>query len=487
MADVTLVNMNMLYIKFLDGRIHRQCHLPLGPLYLVSALRQAGIEVDYRDYQLLEAAELFEPDVLCDFLADPAPIIGISCMANLLPFVLYALPAVRARYPDRKIVLGGVGPAAIEQRILERVAALDVISRGEGELNAVPLMRALQGEKPLADVPGIWFRQKGEIRHTPPVARVQDLDALPCPAYAGFDFTRYVGHNILGSRGCPYPCTFCSITPIWGWKAYSRSNESIIAEMLSMHHDHGVKQFLFQDEYFVSSPARMIDFAEKLKRTGMKITYKAFARVDLVNDASMRAMADSGCVEIRFGIESGSDRVLARTRKGFDTSRAMSVVSQAKRLFRSVDAFYVWGFPFETLEDFQASLFQMITFRGMGVRILPSLLTYLPQTRVYEEIADPSRLEFCPHLLPEYMISGIESRGTVRIEIDDKYSDLFEFVMRNRDIFPGFFHLDLESNVYPKLSLLEEFEFYKPLERDPESCGAHSPGTPPLTATASSS
>ncbi|MFC1572072.1 B12-binding domain-containing radical SAM protein [Candidatus Eisenbacteria bacterium] len=475
MADITLVNMNMLYIKYLDGRIHRQCHLPLGPLYLVSALRAAGVDVDFRDYQLLEAEELFEPDVLCDFLADPAPVIGISCMANLLPFVLYALPAVRARYPHSKIVLGGVGPAAIEQHILERVGAADVISRGEGEINATRLVRALNEGSPLSEVPGIWFRSNGDIRRTEQIPRVQDLDALPRPSYEELDFKKYVGHNILGSRGCPYPCSFCSITPIWGWKAFSRSNEDIIAEMQNMHHEHGVRQFLFQDEYFVSSPERMIDFSRRLKQAGLPVTYKAFARVDLVNQESMRAMADSGCVEIRFGLESGSDRVLERTRKGFDTRRAFEVVSLANKIFRSVDAFYVWGFPFETSDDFNASLFQMITLRGMGVRVLPSLLTYLPQTRIFEEIPDPGRLEFCHHLLPEYMISGIESRGTVRVKIDEKYAGLFDFVMSNRDIFPGFFHLDVESNIHPKLELLEEFEFYKPLDRDPESCGAHSP------------
>ena len=86
--DFTLLNMNMLYIKYLDGRVHRQCHLPLGPLYLISALRGSGIDVDFRDYQLAEREDLFVPEALADFLEGCAPVVGISCMANLLPFVL---------------------------------------------------------------------------------------------------------------------------------------------------------------------------------------------------------------------------------------------------------------------------------------------------------------------------------------------------------------------------------------------------------------
>ncbi len=483
MADLTLVNMNMLYIKYLDGRVRRQCHLPLGPLYLISALEAQGLEVDFRDYQLLEADELFSPGALCEFLADPAPIIGISCMANLLPFVLYALPFLKASYPDRTIILGGVGPAAIENQVLERVPAVDIVYRGEGERSAPALIKALRQGAPLDAIPNISFRSNGRIVHNPSTPRVKDLDSLPRPSYRHLDFRTYVGHNILGSRGCPYPCTFCSITPIWGWKAYSRSSQDILDEMIEMHHTYGVKQFLFQDEYFVSSPERVLDFCRRLKASGLDITYKSFARVDLVNEESLRAMADTGCVEIRFGIESGSDEILKRTRKGFQSQLAMEVVSLAKKIFRSVDAFYVWGFPFETMNDFSASLFQMITLRGMGVRVLPSLLTYLPQTRIYQEIEDKSDLEFCPHLLPEYMISGIENRGSVRIDIDDKFSDLFAFIMQNRDVFPGFFHVDIEGNINPKLALLEEFEFYNPVEIQDDSCGAHSPTTEEMKLT----
>lgn len=483
MADITLVNLNMLYIKYLDGKVHRQCHLPLGPLYIISSLRNHRFEVDFRDYQLLEVNELFCPEVFSDFIKDPAPIIGLSCMANLLPFVLYALPHLKSRYPDRTIVLGGVGPASIEREILECTPELDIISEGEGELNAPILIKSLQEKKPLEDIPGIFFRKNGRIIHNSRLPRINDLNSLPRPSYHGLDFTKYVGHNILGSRGCPYPCTFCSIAPIWGLKAYSRSNQNIINEMLEMHQMYEVKQFLFQDEFFVSGPERMIEFSHLLEKSGMDITYKAFARVDLVNEESLKAMADSGCVEIRFGVESGSDKVLKLTKKGFDSKTALRVVSLAKKLFRSVDAFYIWGFPFETMEDFSASLMQMITLRGMGVRILPSLLTYLPQTHIYKEFVDKSELEFCPHLLPEYMISGIERRGSVRINIDEKYSDLFEFVLRHKEIFPGFFHLDVENNIYPKLELLEEFEFYDPTELSDDSCGAHSPSEEDMKLT----
>lgn len=477
MADITLINLNMLYIKFPDGRVSRQNHLALGPLYLVSALEAAGIEVDFRDYQMQEGDEIFSPEQLIAFLNNPAQIIGLSCMANLIPFVLYAIPFIKQAFPDRKIILGGVGTAFIEQAILMRIPEVDIIHRGEGEKNVPVLIDILKNNKSLSNAPGIFYRKNGNIAHNPPLKRIAELDNLPRPKYSLLDFSKYEGHNILGSRGCPYPCTFCSITPMWDWKAYSRSNNDIINEMVEMNQKFGVRQFLFQDEFFVSSPRRIIEFAEILQKRNLKLYYKAFARVDLVTKESMQAMADTGCLEIRFGIESGSDKILKRTKKGFTSEKAIEVVSCAKTIMRGVDAFYVWGFPFETMEDFSASIMQMITLRAQGVRILPSLLTYLPQTEIYRELENPDALEFCEYLLPEYMLVGIEKRLSVRVSIDKKYSSFVEYIKSNKDIFPGFFHMNVESNILPKLAMLEEFDFYKTQSED--SCGAHSPSKEP--------
>ena len=69
-------------------------------------------------------------------------------------------------------------------------------------------------------------------------------------------------------------------------------------------------------------------------------------------------MEANGCVEIRFGVESGSDRVLELCKKGFSAAETVDVVREACEIFRRTDLFYVWGFPFETMDDFYQSVFQ---------------------------------------------------------------------------------------------------------------------------------
>ncbi|MBM4388276.1 MAG: hypothetical protein FJ088_11090 [Deltaproteobacteria bacterium] len=143
-----------------------------------------------------------------------------------------------------------------------------------------------------------------------------------------------------------------------------------------------------------------------------------------------------------------------------------------------MDAFFVWGFPFEEMSDFYQSIFQMISFRLMGARILPSLLCLLPQTDIYAEYMKSDRLEFCPDLFPEYMVTGHELCDDGRLQILPKHAGIFDFIAGNRDIFAGFFFIDIERNILPKFTILKEHGFYPSREREvkkSDSCGAHSP------------
>ena len=119
----------------------------------------------------------------------------------------------------------------------------------------------------------------------------------------------------------------------------------------------------------------------------------------------------------------------------------------------------------------------------MGARILPSLLSLLPQTELYREWAPKVNLEFCPHLFPEFVFTGHEVCRGGDVEIPDRYREYFDLILANPDIFSGFFHIDLEGNVLPKLALLRQFGFYPVPEAEAEpsteSCGAHSPRIEP--------
>lgn len=482
MADITIVNLNVLYVRYFDA-VERERHLPLGPLYVTAALEAAGYSVDFRDYQLHEAEELFSAEEMVGFLENPAPIIGFSCMANLLPFTLLAMKAVKERYPDRCLILAGVGPKSVEQPILERFPWVDLIVRGEAESSIPVLLRALKSGESLHQVPGVSFRETlgpkaGQVVHTQRPERIARLEQIARPAYHHLDFKRYTGFGMVTSRGCPYPCTFCSVAPVWDLTSYHRPVDDIIDEMRFLVEVGGAQLILFQDEFFMSSRRRVLQFCEALVRSGLKVLWKAFGRINLTDVDMMQAMDSAGCVEIRFGVESGSDRILELTKKGFRAEQSVEVVRNACGIFRRVDLFYVWGFPFETMEDFYQSVFQMVSFRMMGARILPSLLCLLPQTEIFQKQVRLADLEFAPDLFPEYMVTGHEVSRYAHAEIRPEHAHFFEFIRNHPDIFPGFFHLGLEQNIRPKLRVLQEMGFYPASGEEyeeMESCGAHSP------------
>lgn len=479
-ADITLVNLNMLLIRY-GEKSERELHVPLGCLYLTRALEDAGFTVDFQDYQVCAADDPFDIEAFVAFLDDPAKVIGVSCMANLLPFTVLAAKALKERYPDRTIVLGGVGPKAVEEAILARFPWFDVICRGEGELTGPHLLHALNRRCNLSDVPGISYRDNGMVRHTPDRERIADLDAIPFPEFHRVELERYEGYGMMTSRGCPYQCTFCSVAPVWNHESFSRSPRNIVQEMKHLNAEAGIDLFLFQDEFFVSGKRQVLEFCRELDKSGLDIRWKAFGRVNLTDVEMMKAMTGCGCVELRFGIESGSDEILQRIKKGFTSAESLDLIPQAIELFPRVDTFYVWGFPFETMEQFIQTLFQMISFRMMGARILPSLLSYLPQTEIYRELPEETELQFCPYLLPEFIFTGHEVLRGGTVEVPGKHRRYFDLVVENPDIFPGFFHTEMETNVFPKLELLREFGFYPlPEEQETgdtnaESCSAHSP------------
>jgi radical SAM superfamily enzyme YgiQ (UPF0313 family) len=384
-------------------------------------------------------------------------------MANLLPYTLLVAQALKARYPEKTVVLGGTGPTVVERGILQKFDAVDVIVRGEGECTIVDLMDALTARRDLRSVAGISYRSNGSLVENQPRPRIADLDTLPWPAYHRLDMAAYQGYGVVTSRGCPYRCTFCSVAPIWEHQAVLRSVQSVVDEIRHLFETYGVTMFLLQDEYFVSDKARMLDFCSTLESAGLPVYWKCFTRINLVDEEMLCAMANAGCVHVRYGVESGSDAVLRQVAKGFTARQASEVIALSAQIFPEVDAFFIWGFPFETVADFYKSVFQMVLFRSWGVRVLPCLLSFLPQTAIYRDCLAGKyggELRFRPDLTPEYVATGHETSSAGHIAISAEQQPLFDFITAHPDLFPGFLQWEPETNVRPKLQVLCDLGFY---------------------------
>jgi hypothetical protein len=105
----------------------------------------------------------------------------------------------------------------------------------------------------------------------------------------------------------------------------------------------------------------------------------------------------------------------------------------------------------------------MTLFRSWGVRVLPCLLSFLPQTIIHRDYLTGKyggKLHFRPDLTPEYVVTGHETSSPGHIHISAEQQPLFDFIVAHADLFPGFLQWEPETNVQPKLRVLRDLGFY---------------------------
>jgi radical SAM superfamily enzyme YgiQ (UPF0313 family) len=229
----------------------------LGLRYLMSSVQQAGFRVQIVTYQadpmpLVELIHREQPDV-----------IGLSLIFQYMaPDFGHVIQVLRESGVTAHITMGGHYPSFDYAEVLQRIPGLDSIVRFEGEPTLVELMEKIQAGEDWRAIQGIAFRSNDQIVATPLRPSVADLDTLPWPYR---DDINYHAHelptaSVLGSRGCPWDCSFCSIRPFYeaqeGPLRRMRRPEAVVAEMAAIHRERGVPVFLFQDDDFLGGGRR---------------------------------------------------------------------------------------------------------------------------------------------------------------------------------------------------------------------------------------
>jgi anaerobic magnesium-protoporphyrin IX monomethyl ester cyclase len=433
--SITLVN----FVPALEG----ETTTPLGPLYVTSILENAGYEVDFRDYQLVLYQNPLTQKSILDFLSDTHDTVGVSCYFNTLPFVLLSLQKVKTEYPEKTIILGGPGPTSVAEKIVQRFPFIDILVKGEGEHTVSDIAKGV----PHKDIKGIVYQSHGKVIKNPPRERI-NLDTLPFPAYDKIDFSQYDNAGIITTRGCPYHCTFCEVAPLWEHHTERRSVSNVISEIKMLHHQYGVKSIHINDDTFVLSRKWVIDFCNHLKTENLDITWRCLGRINLMDEDLLSIMADAGCTGIQYGIESGSDRILNLIGKQITVQQIKKVMELSVDHIKNVSSSFIWGFPFETMDDLYETIYLMGVLAKMGCHIKFFFLSPLPLSPLYKKYS--SQLKFDEKLVSNLLFGVVKDK----IPPGEKEQILL-MITQNPDIFPGFFHIHT-PDVDKKYSVLKE-------------------------------
>ncbi len=372
---------------------------PTGLLALAAYVEQElpDVRIDVLDCQ---AERKGWKDVERRIESDPPSLVassGFTCNAYVCARV-----AELAKTVDEDIVtvVGGQHFSSTPDESLRDFPEIDFVIRGEGEVTLVELIRALSDEKEFARVNGLSFRHNGEIIHTPDREHIENLDALPYPAYhlveqnlEQYHFTMMAGKNtrymiLEGSRGCKYRCTFCSQWKHWKGAWRTKSAKRIADEMEYFHERFGGTFLWFTDDNF-NYRVRAEELWRELRPRGFteEVAWFFQARTDDIakNPDSVAKLRDVGNNWILVGVENNSPEVLRDFGKGVQVDDAF----KAMRILEDNDIFthamYVIGSRRDTAESI-ARLRQFSLDLGPDLSIYTALTPY-PGTEVHDEAA----------------------------------------------------------------------------------------------------
>ena len=241
--------------------------------------------------QYLETLVELKPDV-----------IGFSLYYTNVKPTLWMARKIRERLPDT-IILGGGSHIHWNP---EPFPEFDHVVKGEGEEVLLELLdRIERGEK------------LTQYQYNADTTKRLNLDTLPFPDYSDFDVNKYMMPNAFSSefsRGCVAKCTFCAETHYWKYR--SRQSPMVLDEVEFQYKNFGINFFWFIDSLVNGNINELRAFALGVVERGLQIHWTGYARCDERMDFEYyRDLKASGCVDLNYGIESGSNKVLHDMRK----------------------------------------------------------------------------------------------------------------------------------------------------------------------------
>jgi radical SAM superfamily enzyme YgiQ (UPF0313 family) len=364
-------------------------HIPLGLLYVGSALERAGFDV--KVWHLLP--DEFE-SALIDISKRKSLWIGLSVLSGMTTYHAAKLSKrIKELIPASSIVWGGHHASAVPAECLKE-RYVDYVICGEGEDTAVELTKALCASADLSAVLSLGYKATDGtpiLNKNRPL--VEDIDQYEIN-WELLDISDYINPGINGkipmsfysSRGCPFQCTFCA-TPLYTGSSFrAHSPEFVLKNLVYMKDKYNFNSVFFSDDNFMIDPDRGLKIIRLLREEDISVD-TLDVRLNQIDQQILSEFKNYGVSGIFFGYESGSERILKLMNKGMDLSHIKRKVELIAKSGIDVWASGIMGVPTETRQEVYETIdFSMWLRDKLPGRSTVSVYRYmpLPKTRLLQ-------------------------------------------------------------------------------------------------------
>lgn len=344
---------------------------PLGLAYISSVLKKAGYKVDVLNSSHLDGSP--EHLVAKALLRKKYGYVLTGGNALLYSALEQIISTSKKHSSKPKVILGGMIVTS-EPELAFTSLKPDYAVVGEGEYAILDLIKTLEKNKEPKDVAGVLYWKDKKMIRTPDRPQIDDIEKLPYPDFDGFEFSKYLDnmhindfyynqvfdyprtYPILGSRGCPFNCTFC-----WHPTRYrARSIKDIMKELQVSVKKYKINNILLYDDCFSASQERVYDFCKEISKLRKELAWDLRWNCQLltksVDEKMLKAMKDSGCETISYGFESYSPTVLKSMRKPIQPSDIDNAINKTLDAGIAVAGHFIFGDVAETLETAKETL-----------------------------------------------------------------------------------------------------------------------------------
>ncbi len=354
---------------------------PLGISYIASTLEKTGHAVEILD---VIALNLTTNEVRRHIYEFKPEIVGITTMTSTLFGALES--AKIAKEAGAITVLGGPQLSIYPRETLS-YPYVDYGINGEGEYVMLDLINTLEKKINPDDIKGLIYKKNSDIYVNDPVI-IEDIDSLPLPAYHLLPMNKYnsiIGlypvSTMISTRGCPYKCNFCFKQPS-DKKFRLRSPKSVVDEMEYLVQKYKVREIMFYDDVMTLSRSHVVGICEEILSRSLKVKWETPTRVEHIDKELLKLMHMAGCIRLRYGVESGDEKILKLMNKKISLKLAKEVFKLTEDAGIETFAYFMIGYAYET----EATIQKTINF---ALEIEPDLVMFtvvtpLPQTPLYD-------------------------------------------------------------------------------------------------------